>query len=199
MQETNNITITREVLEITEINLEGNIIPHNWYSAIAKPNGSPDMISIILLSEIVYWYRGIPVKDEATGQFLGYKKKFKEDMLQRSYKSLEDQFGFSKEQIKRSLVRLEQLGLIKRVFKNIELENGNKLTNVMYIKIYPEKVMEITHNKRVAHTSVQKCTEVDTKMHGGYVQNCTEGMCKNARTYTEIISTEITNLSLIHI
>lgn len=197
--------VTNEVLEISKINFEGNIIPHNWYSQITRPNGKPDLNAITILSEIIFYYRGIAVKDETTGNFEGYKKRFKGNMLQRSYKSFENQFGLSREQIKRSLVRLEQMGLIERVFKNLQLDNGSKLTNVMYLKIYPEKIKEITFKKHVedevkkntektgnAHTSVQKYTEVGAKIHVGYVQKHTEGMCKNARTNTKSIITENT-------
>jgi len=159
---------TWEVLEITKINFEGNIIPHNWYSQITRPNGKPDINAIIILAEIVYWYRGIPVKDEASGKFLGYKKKFKEEMFQRSYKAFENQFGFSKKQIRTALIKLEEMGLIKRVFKNIELENNAKITNMMYIEINPEKIAKITVEE--SKTYLPKSKEVFTKKETGHSQ-----------------------------
>ncbi|MEC9492016.1 hypothetical protein [Flexistipes sp.] len=201
---------TDKVLEITKLNLDGNIIPHNWYSQITRPNGKPDINAIIILAEILYWYRGTAVKEETTGKFTGYKKKFKDDMLQRSYKSFEIQFGFSKKQIRTALIQLENLGLIKRVFKNIELENKSIITNVMYIDINPKRIEEITINLKEStsfpeskqvfpeksaqvNTYFPKSKEVVTKKERGCFPKSKEGISLKGNTYTETIITETTN------
>ena len=201
---------TDKVLEITKLNLDGNIIPHNWYSQITRPNGKPDINAIIILAEILYWYRGTAVKEETTGKFTGYKKKFKDDMLQRSYKSFEIQFGFSKKQIRTALIQLENLGLIKRIFKNIELENKSVITNVMYIDINPKRIEEITINLKEStsfpeskqvfpeksaqvNTYFPESKEVGTKKETGCFPKSKEGISLKGNTYTETIITETTN------
>ena len=39
--------------EVGELNISGNIIPENWYQWIRKGTGKPDLLAIVLLSEIV--------------------------------------------------------------------------------------------------------------------------------------------------
>lgn len=134
---------TPEVQEIGQMNFEGNIIPKSWYQHIKFANGKTDAISVLLLSEIVYWYRPTTIYDENTGAIIEIKKKFKSDALQRSQDSLAEQFGFTKEQIKDSLVRLEKLGLITRDYRTIGV-GSKKLANVLFIKIHPLRIKEIS-------------------------------------------------------
>ena len=39
------------------INITGNIIPAVWYRTITKENGKPYLLAIVILADIVYWYR----------------------------------------------------------------------------------------------------------------------------------------------
>ena len=71
----------------------GNVIPAAWYRTIIRDNGKPNLTAIIILSDVVYWYRPVEIRDELTGQLCGFKKKFKADILQRNYQQLADQFG----------------------------------------------------------------------------------------------------------
>jgi DnaD/phage-associated family protein len=129
--------------EIGKINFEGTVIPHNWFNAIKFNNGKPDVVAIVLLSEIVYWYRPTIVKDEMTGRIKEVRKRFKADLLQRSYESFAEQFGFTKRQVKDALKRLEDAGLIAKEFRNIRVD-GKVLANVLFIRLNPQKVLEIT-------------------------------------------------------
>lgn len=115
-----------------KLNLVGNIIPHSWYKKITFENGKTDLISIVILAEIIYWYRPTEVKCERTGHLLGIKKKFKADMLQRSISSFSDQFGISKRQAADALKRLESSGLIIREMRTIHTTQG-KLGNVQFL------------------------------------------------------------------
>lgn len=135
--------IPESVLALKDVHLEGNIIPVQWFQCITFENGKPDTNAILLLSDIVYWYRPTLIRDEQTGHILGYRKKFKADLLQKSYQNYELLFGFSKKQIREAFIRLETLGLIKRVFRTLETSFGFQ-TNVMFIELYPSKLLEIT-------------------------------------------------------
>ena len=90
---------TPEVDAIGALPFTGNLIPHAWYTALTFPSGKPDLVAITLLADIVYWYRPVVERDPATGQVLRQRKKFKADMLQRSYQAFADQFGFTKRQV----------------------------------------------------------------------------------------------------
>lgn len=124
------------------IHLEGNVLPLHWLKQITFENGRPDTTAALILSDIVYWYRPRLVRDEQTGFILGYEKKFKRDLLQKSYSDYENLFGFSKKQLRDSFVRLESLGLIRRVFRTLHTGFGLQ-SNVMFIELFPSKLLEL--------------------------------------------------------
>lgn len=130
--------------KMAAINLTGNIIPQIWYKQIVRDNGKPHLLAITILSDIVYWYRPTELRDPATGAFKGYSKKFAGDLLQRSYSQLSEQFGESKRSVTEAVIRLEKLGVIERVFRTIEV-GGILYNNVLYIKLIPEKLAQITY------------------------------------------------------
>lgn len=138
-------TGTRSVDAVGKMHLEGNIIPHLWYKHIRFPSGKPDLNSIIILSEIVYWHRPTIQKDEYTGAVIGAKKKFKADLLQRSYDSFSEQFGMTKRQARESIIRLEELKLLERVFRTVPTDNG-PISNVLYIYLNAENLQRITYS-----------------------------------------------------
>lgn len=127
------------------MHLTGNIIPQIWYKSILRENGKPDLLAIIILADICYWYRPTELRDERTGQFLGYAKKFKDkDLLQRSYAQFADMFGESKRSITDAIVRLEKLGVIRRVFRTLDI-GGMRYNNVLFIDLFPERLHQITY------------------------------------------------------
>src|SRR3546814_736220 len=107
-----NYQINTLVEQIGQTHFEGNIMPMEWFQHIKFDNGKPDTNAILLLSDIVYWYRPSIVRDESSGRVIAYKKKFKADLLQRSYSDYEALFGYSKKQIRDCFIRLENLSLI---------------------------------------------------------------------------------------
>jgi len=120
------------------VEFSGNIIHTTWYKTIAKPNGKADIIAINILADIVYWYRPVEVRNELTSQVIGYKKKFKADLLQKTYESYSELFGISKTQVIDAVKRLEELGVIKRIFRNIRTDQGTFLSNVLYLDLDAE-------------------------------------------------------------
>lgn len=127
------------------LQLTGNVIPQIWYKTILRENGKPDLLAITILADICYWYRPTELRDEQTGQFLGYVKKFRDnDLLQRSYAQFADMFGESKRSITDAIVRLEKLGVIKRVFRTIEI-GGMLYNNVLFIDLFPDELYKLTY------------------------------------------------------
>lgn len=137
--------ISKVVQQIGQIHFEGNIVPMSWFNHIKFENGKPHIVAILLLSEIIYWYRPVEIRDELTGQLTGYRKKFKADKWQRNYQSLADQFGFGKRQVKDAIDYLEERRLITREFRHFTTKAGMGLSNVMYIEPVPEEIAKITY------------------------------------------------------
>ena len=129
---------------MAQIQLTGNVIPQIWYRTITRENGKPHLLAIAILSDVAYWYRPTEIRDEGTGNLIGYRKKFKADILQRSYDQFADLFGESKRSVTDAVIRLEALGVIKRVFRTIDVA-GIKYNNVLFIDFFPKRLYELTY------------------------------------------------------
>ncbi|MEH7218256.1 DnaD domain-containing protein [Bacillus toyonensis] len=130
------------VYEIGGINFKGNVVDHEWFNYITFSNGKPHIVAIMVLSEIVYWYRPTVIRDEIDGK-VTYKKKFKADKLQKNYQQLADTFGFTKLQVKRACDLLTDMLLIKIEFRTISV-NGKVLNNVMFVEPVPTEIKQIS-------------------------------------------------------
>lgn len=130
---------------LAEMNISGNVTPVNWYKTILRENGKPYLLAICVLSEIVYWYRPVEVRDEHSGMTIDYRKKFREDLLQKTYNDFAEQFGESRRSVKAAFDRLEEIGVIRREFRNIETNSGMVLNNVMYIDLCVDRLYTCTY------------------------------------------------------
>lgn len=129
---------------MASIQFTGNVIPQIWYKQIVRDNGKPHLLAISILADIVYWYRPMEIRDPGTGSFLGFKKKFKGELLQRSYQQFADMFGESKRTVTEAIVRLENMGIIKRIFKTVNI-GGMLYNNVLFIRLNTDKLYDITY------------------------------------------------------
>jgi DnaD/phage-associated family protein len=169
------------VIKMATLNITGNVININWFKHIQMESGKPDTIAIMLLSDIVYWYRPIEVRDELTGDVVEMRKKFSADKLQRSYGAFADLYGYTKEQVKEALKRLEDKGLIDLDFRHPTV-NGQKLGNVLYIGLKVERLKEIT-------------TPLLALKHRGYGDESIDPISFKADTNTEITTETTTEIS----
>lgn len=144
---------TPEVMAIGQINISGNVTPANWWKYIRLPSGRPDATAIALLSEIVYWYRPTEVRDEHTGALLGYRKRFQGDKLQRSYQEFAEQFGFGKRETADALKRLRDAGFITLDLRTVEMLDGVKCSNILFVGINPQAIAAITTPSSVSPES----------------------------------------------
>lgn len=128
---------------VGRISITGNIIPQIWYKTITHPSGKPYLEAIVILSDIVYWYRPTEVRDERTGQVIAYRKRFKADLLQRSYADLAQQFGISKREATNAVVALEKIGVVRRHLRTIDV-NGTKMANVLFLELVPKALLALT-------------------------------------------------------
>lgn len=67
--------------KLRSINLTGNVIPQQWYKQLTYDSGNAYLLAITILSDIYYWYKPAEIRDELSGNLIGYKKKFKSDFL----------------------------------------------------------------------------------------------------------------------
>ena len=131
--------------QIGKLNFTGNIIPAVWFQTIVNGKGKPNLLACHLLSEFVYWYRPMEVRDGETGQFAGYRTKFKGDLLQKSYQSLAELYHVSKQQVTRAIVFLEkEIKVLQRVFRSVPGKDGMVYNNVLYIWLDVERLQELT-------------------------------------------------------
>ncbi len=139
MYRTGNETVD----QLSQMRITGNVIPSAWYQTIRRDSGKPYLNAIVILSDIVYWYRAAEVRSEGTGELLGYKKRFKADLLQRSYQQIADQFGISKRDASNAIVELEKLGVVKRVFRKLNV-GGIVIPNVLFLALDVEVLKGLT-------------------------------------------------------
>lgn len=130
--------------ENARLNISGNIIPQAWYQTVVRESGKPNLTAIVILADIVYWYKPAEIRDESTGQVVALKKKFKADLLQRSYQQISEQFGISKKEATNAVIFLEKLGVVKRVFRTITI-NGLVINNVLYLELIVSRLRGLTY------------------------------------------------------
>lgn len=173
------------------VNFTGNIIPHSWYSTIQTEKGRPDLKAITILSEILYWHRPREECDESDAGGVRLVKRFKADLLQLSYKQLRVKFGLTKDQSRRAIERLEELGVIKRHLRTVITESDDKLGNVMFIELFSDRLLEITFPEDLEDPHRKKTIRVSEKTNEG-IGNIQQAIVKKPMTNTET-TTEITN------
>jgi hypothetical protein len=142
---TNVLTGHPVVDAIAHIKFEGDITPKSWYKHICYQTKSgekkADRLAIDILADIVYWYRPYLQRDELTGEEVGWKKKFKEDVLRRNPDAFAESLNASPRCVRESMHLLEKMGLIKIILQPVQTCYG-VLPNVMHIDICPEALAE---------------------------------------------------------
>lgn len=134
------LTGNKIVDEVSQLHI--NSIPEAWYKTIRK-NNQPYALAILILWEIVYWYKWTEVRSESTGCVVGYKKKFSADLLRRSYGELSKKFGISKKVATEVISFLVDLGVLTREFRTIHT-NNTVSNNVLFIGINPDVLKNLS-------------------------------------------------------
>lgn len=139
------------------VDFTGNVIPHSWYSTFQTETKEPKpyLAAIVILADILYWYRPIALRDEETLEFVGYQKKYKGDLVQRSYKQISKMLGLSDSQARRAVAYLEDKKVITRVFRDVQMKDGTVLNNTMYIDLHIEKLLELTYGDTPLSANLQ--------------------------------------------
>lgn len=135
--------------KLGHLSIVGDVKPRIWQRTIVNENGKPQRLAMDMLAEIVYWYKPVEVRDERTGEVLGWKKKFAGEMLQKDYNYFVENYYESEKTISRALAFLENLGVIKRHRKSIRLKSGTIAHNVLFIELIYDKLYELTYPEEV--------------------------------------------------
>ncbi|RJF74964.1 hypothetical protein D3875_02915 [Deinococcus cavernae] len=133
---------TPTVEAIGELHLEGNIIPHTFYTRreFKSDRGVTQHLAILIYADDLYWYRPTLHRDERTGKVTHVTRKFREDMLQRSYDYYAELFGVTKQQATDAVKLNVDRGLTRREFRTIRAADGKKISNVMFVEPRVEAV-----------------------------------------------------------
>lgn len=115
-----------------------NILPHFWFYEIVDKEGRPNLPAILILSEILGWFRSLAKSGSNTYYSTGKSlPELVDGKLAVSYDFLSDKLNFLKERIRKNLIHLEKLDILYREVKNIALKDGRRI-NQLYISINPE-------------------------------------------------------------
>lgn len=186
----NNTTPTVDAME--QIAFIGNIIPHTWYRHITGADGKgPDLLAITILADICAWYKPRIERSELTGEPLAKTKRFAGHKLQKSYGALAQQYGYSKDHIRRTINKLEDLGLIrKEVVTSVPLPSGAVINNVLYIEPIPDAIAAISYLGAKPLPAPTPTPDPDP-----YALGSTDPMVFHDQTYTD--TTTLTTLLTI--
>ena len=112
-----------------------NLLPHFWFDKIVDKDGRADLACIMLFSEIFGWFR----RGEKEQSYYRDNKtlpRLKDAELAVSYEYLTEKLNLQRERIRKSFVKLEQLGLLVRHVRNV-LEDGTR-KNKLFVRINKE-------------------------------------------------------------
>ncbi len=123
--------------------LTGYVIPISWYRTIRKPNGRSNLAAVLILADIVYWYRAVEVRDEMVGRFI-IREKLQTDILQRSCQELADQFGLTRRGVRNTITELEQMGVIRRISQTQGLDSRAS-SDVLFLELNMDVLMKLTY------------------------------------------------------
>ena len=182
--------ISKEVEAIGKIDITGNVIPPLWYQHLRvtkktknSDSNKPYLLAIVILSDIVYWYKPTYIRDEATSQVVEIKKKFGGDKLQRNPFQIAEMLGVSKTDASEALRYLRDKELITTELRTIAKED-KLIPNVMYIGVIPENIEKISTYQLIGSSQL---TTTPTP------QLTTTPTPQLTTTNTETLQTKITN------
>lgn len=182
-------TGNRTADRLAQMRITGNVIPQIWYKTIRKGTGKPNLNAIVILADIVYWYRPVEVRDEGSGALIGYRKRFKGDLLQRSYRQIADQFGISKRDATNAVVELEKLGVVKRIFKTLSAD-GISIPNVLFLELDADVLERLTYPPEPKATEAEDAVETESDISAreyATIENATKNGGQNHRYARQVL------------
>ena len=140
---TPTVDTTPAVDAISALDIRGVTVPHSWFQHITTASGETLALAILILADVVHFYKPSEQYDEDTGR-LHVHKRFRGAKLQRSAGFYANLFGCSKTAARESIQRLVALGLLTQEVTPQVVVNGVLMTNVQYLEPVPDGVRRIT-------------------------------------------------------
>jgi hypothetical protein len=139
---------------IGQMHFEGNIIDHRWtqHPLLKLPNGKLNGPALLVLADLVYWFRPSLIRDPVTNQIIEVRKKFREADFWKDYASWADSLGLTKRQVQDAIAFLKKHGLIRFRTGTVQLHHGAFTNNVPIIELVPELLSFITYGIATAPT-----------------------------------------------
>lgn len=105
---------TREIVrQISKLNISGNIMPLQWCRSIRRESGSVHLAAVVILTEVVFWYRWRVKRSSTTGAVTGVQVRFAGKAFRRSLTAWQELFGLSRKEVRNALATLKRLGLVE--------------------------------------------------------------------------------------
>lgn len=100
------------VSSIGSLHFSGDTVPPEFFQEIKFESGKPDLLAVLILADVLYWYRPVKPRDERSGLPQRWRQKFAGNKLCRSYAALANKFGATDRMTRDACHRLEALGLL---------------------------------------------------------------------------------------
>ena len=130
---------------VLDIILDRNIFPNIEQSARLKASCRENMLTqeevrnIMLPEQVLAKPRKVTFKADRLDDY------FDEGYTEEKITEVAEQFGESRRSVKAAFDRLEEIGVIRREFRNIETNSGMVLNNVMYIDLCVDRLYTCTY------------------------------------------------------
>ena len=110
-------------------------VPFAWISTFPaqdRERGSERFLALMILADIDFLHKPKP----------NGRPRFNADLLQKSYQDYADLFGVSKKRVTCAFDYLEELGVIRRVWRNLGVKNRG-LSNVLFIDYRQHRLEQV--------------------------------------------------------
>lgn len=139
--QTPNPTVA-QIGELDRTGERGVWIPTTWFlhPKLQFENGKPHIKAMLLLADIVYWYRPRHARGEAGGM----QQKFAADKLQKTYESWGREFNLSRDEARYACYFLRDAGFITIESRTLTTKGGLRLNNVTFFEPVAQAIQELS-------------------------------------------------------
>ena len=142
-------------------NKKSNSKRKDWRSRLVQKSNTSDKKLISLVELAIYWSQpqkiiNANIKEEK------FTYKFSRYIWHTSYCDLSDKLGLSKDSIRKKLVRLEELGILKREFKTVVID-GCEYHSVMFLRLSSNFLRSVTGSSKISHLKNECSLEQQAK------------------------------------
>lgn len=161
--------VSTEVEQYGLLHISGDVVPPEFFQAIKFDSGKPDLLSVLILSNLLYWYRPIKPRDERTDRANAWRQKFQGEMLSRTYQEWADIYGATERQARDACHRLQARGLLTISCK--PCSTGGTTTYFAPVYHAVQSLLQSPSRLTPERESEQKPTHVETLADNDSRQN----------------------------